>query len=153
MMADLLAVGDGRREGGEGSRRTRAIERCQRLLLHMSKVPVCHWTVGQQPTCMEECQVLVMKDTCAHTEAPVTPRSSVIVLLSPSRSRLSPAWLSPVDLGSLADLLTRSLGSRLPYLLAPASRLPALETRLPNTKLAAITTTTTTAFPYRPRPQ
>lgn len=39
----------------------------------------------------EECQVLVMKDTCAHTEAPVTPRSSVIVLLSPSR--LSPGWL------------------------------------------------------------
>lgn len=66
-------------------------------------------------------RVLVMKDTCAHTEAPVTPRSSVIVLLSPSRCRLSPAWLSPVDLGSLADLLTRSLGSRLPYLLAPVS--------------------------------
>lgn len=65
-------------------------------------------------------RVLVMKDTCAHTEAPVTPRSSVIVLLSPSRSRLSPAWLSPVDLGSLADLLTRSLGSRLPYT-APVS--------------------------------
>lgn len=128
------------------------------------------WTVGQQPTCMEECQVLVMKDTCAHTEAPVTPRSSVIVLLSPSR--LSPAWLStPVDLGSLADLLTRSLGSRLPYLLPPsttvpcfylvsrtstssASRLPAIETRLPNTKLATITTTTTTttASPYLPRP-
>lgn len=66
-------------------------------------------------------RVLVMKDTCAHTEAPVTPRSSVIVLLSPSRCRLSPAWLSPVDLGSLADLLIRSLGSRLPYLLAPVS--------------------------------
>lgn len=63
-------------------------------------------------------RVLVMKDTCAHTEAPVTPRSSVIVLLFPSR--LSPAWLSPVDLGSLADLLTRSLGSRLPYT-APVS--------------------------------
>lgn len=115
-------------------------------------------------------RVLVMKDTCAHTEAPVTPRSSVIVLLSPSRCRLSPAWLSPADLGSLADLLTRSLGSRLPYLLgsytsvlcfylvcrtatSSASRLPAKETRLPNTKLATITTTTTTAFPYRPRPQ
>lgn len=120
-MVDLLAVGGARREGGEGKSRTRAIERCQRLLLHMSKVHVCYWTVGQQPTCMEECQVLVMEDTCAHTEAPVTPRSSVIVLLSPSRSRLSPAWLSPVDLGSLADLLTRSLGSRLPYLLAPVS--------------------------------
>lgn len=112
-------------------------------------------------------RVLVMKDTCAHTEAPVTPRSSVIVLLSPSRCRLSPAWLSPVDLGSLADLLTRSLGSRLPYhtsvlcfylvcrtLTPSASRLPAIETRLPNTKLATITTTTTTttAIPYRPRP-
>lgn len=86
------------------------------------------WTVGQQPTCMEECQVLVMKDTCAHTEAPVTPRSSVIVLLSPSR--LSPAWLSPADLGSLADLLTRSLGSRLPYLLAP-HQCPVLLPSLP----------------------
>lgn len=68
----------------------------------------------------EECQVPVMKDTCAHTEAPVTPRSSVIVLLSPSRCRLSPAWLSPGDLGSLADLLTHSRGSRLPYT-APVS--------------------------------
>lgn len=86
------------------------------------------WTVGQQPTCMEECQVLVMKDTCAHTEAPVTPRSSVIVLLSPSR--LSPVWLSPADLGSLADLLTRSLGSRLPYLLAP-HQCPVLPPSLP----------------------
>lgn len=113
MMADLLAVGGARRDGGEEKSRTRAIERCQRLLLHMSKVPVCYWTVGQQPTCMEECQVLVMKDTCAHTEAPVTPRSSVIVVFP---SRLSPGWLSPVDLGSLADLLIHSLGSRLPYL-------------------------------------
>lgn len=35
----------------------------------------------------------------------------------PAFSRLA----SPADLGSLADLLTRSLGSRLPYLLAPVS--------------------------------